>query len=121
MHETLMALSNGNKVLFPSDFIVCLGTGKEEQRSSFHSQIQLIFNQLPFLSGCSLTSCKDKNSLSLFLDVIPFDLTVVCASRRGVFKWHDSVVVRYGSSLILFSRRDVYIFRPTIDGCFLAQ
>ena len=118
VHSTLMALSIGHKVLFPPDFIACWGKGKEKQRSSFHSPIQLIFNHLPFLSGCSLTSSKDKHSLSHFLDAIPFDLAVVCASR-SVFKWHDSVVVRYGSSLILFSRRDGYFFRPTIDGCFL--
>lgn len=110
MHSTLMALNVGHKVLFPPDFIVCLCKGKEEQRSSFHSQIQLTFSHLPFISGSSLTSSKDKHSLSHFLDVIPFDLAVVCASRRGVFKWHDSVVIRYGSSLILFSRRDVYFF-----------
>lgn len=116
-----MALSIGHEVLFPPDFIECLGRGKEEQRSSFHSQIQPIFNYLPFLSGCSLTSSKDKHSLSHYLDVIPFDVAVVCPSRRGGLKWHDSVVIRYGSSLILFSRRDVYVFRPMIDGCFLAQ
>lgn len=118
--STLMALSIGHKVLFPPDFIACLGRGKE-QRSSFHSQIQLIFNHLPFLSGCSLTSSKDKHSLSHFLHVVPLDLAVVRASRKDVFKWHDSVVVRYGSSRILFSRRDGYIFQPTIDGCILTQ
>lgn len=71
-----------------------MGREKEEQRSGFHSQIQLIFNLLPLLSGFSLTSNKDKHSLSHFLDIIPFDLAVVRASRGGVFKWHDSVVIR---------------------------
>lgn len=114
-----MALRIGHKILFPPGFIVYLG--EEEQRSYFHSQIQLFFNYMPLHSGCSLTSSKDKHSLSHFLDVIPFDLAVVCTSRKGVSGWHDSVVVRYGSSRILFSRRDGYIFWPTIDGCFLAQ
>lgn len=110
-----MALRIGHKILFPPGFHKILFPpgfilGEEEQRSYFHSQIQLVFNCMPLHSGCSLTSSKDKHSLSHFLDVIPFDLAVVCTSRKDVSEWHDSVVIRYGSSRILFSRRDGYIF-----------
>lgn len=92
--STLMAISIRHKALFLPHFTACVDRENKEQRSGFHSQIQLIFNLLTFLSGCSLTSNKDKHSLSHFLDIIPYDLAVIRASRRGVFKWHDSVVIR---------------------------